>query len=88
VNEAPVEREVTSCVSCPFVEKEDWSNEDDAGTDYTGCALGMPAGMPHWEAQRQIGCFGGPPAWCKLRSGPVFVKLKPEPEKPEPEDDE
>jgi hypothetical protein len=83
-----IEREVTHCWGCPFVEKEEWTNDEDgdSGTDYTGCALGMPAGLTYLDARKQIGCFGGPPPWCKLREGPVLVKLtiKPaEPEEPE-----
>ena len=70
-----VERAIASCLDCPFVEKEEWLNEDESGTDFTGCALGSPEGMPHWEAAKQIGCFGGPPEWCKLRESPVLVKL-------------
>jgi hypothetical protein len=81
------EREVTHCWGCPFVEKEEWSNEDgDSGTDYTGCALGTPAEMSHVEANKQIGCFGGPPPWCKLREGPVLVRLTIK--QAEPEDTE
>lgn len=80
------EREVTGCWGCPFAEKRDWSNEDDSGTDIEDCALGMPDEIPAYKAREELGYFGGPPAWCKLRTGDVLVKLaikKPEPEEPE-----
>lgn len=71
------ERLVTCCDDCPFAEKEGWNNDEgDSGTDYTGCALGLPADRPHHESIREIAAFAAPPTWCKLREGLVQVRLK------------
>jgi len=73
-----MERAVDACWSCPFALLRDWSNEDedDAGTDIEDCVLGMPKEIPAYEARKQLGVWGGPPEWCKLREGPVLVKLR------------
>jgi len=75
-----IEREVYGdCWSCPFVEKHDWSNDDDSGTEIERCDLGHPAQIPAHEARKQLGAWDGPPEWCKLRSSDVVVKLKLKP---------
>lgn len=71
-----MEHTVDTCWSCPFAEKRDWSNEDDSGTDIEDCVLGHPNEIPTYEARKQLGEWGGPPEWCKLREGPVLVKLQ------------
>jgi hypothetical protein len=70
------ELEADGCWSCPFAEKRDWSNEEDSGTDIEDCVLGHPKEIPAYEARNQLGVWGGPPEWCKLREGPVLVKLR------------
>lgn len=72
-----MERFVGGCWTCPFAEKHDWSNEedDDAGTDIEDCVLGHPKEIPDHKVRERLGAWGGPPEWCKLREGPVLVKL-------------
>jgi hypothetical protein len=64
---------VEACCACPFLEKEEWSNDDDSGVDYVDCDLGMP--QPHHESRKAL-YSATPPEWCKLREGPVLVKLR------------
>jgi len=72
-------RAVSSCHDCPFAEKETWFNEYGSGTNYTGCELGLPDNKPAYKSIAELGSFGGPPAWCKLREAPVTIRLKTRP---------
>lgn len=65
-------KEIGSCGSCPFVQTVEDGWECDAGHDFESGAA--------WDGYpRPLAVIHGqsPPEWCRLRTGPVTIRLAP-----------